>query len=81
MNDSPATCTSNEPCPSDEVCGFPEASGCGAAGTSFPAPEVVCEAYSPRCACDGSEIGRLHRLALGIREQAAPSYGSVLDGG
>lgn len=38
------------------VCGFAAADGCSAQGKCFPAPGAVCQAYSPGCACDGTEI-------------------------
>ena len=49
-------CTTNADCPDSGVCGFPQAAGCAAEGTSFPAPGATCAAYSPGCACDGTEI-------------------------
>lgn len=49
-------CASSADCANGEICGFPQADGCAAKGSCFPAPGVVCLAYSPGCACDGSEI-------------------------
>jgi hypothetical protein len=49
-------CTSSADCSNGQICGFPQADGCAAKGSCFPAPGVVCLAYSAGCACDGSEI-------------------------
>lgn len=49
-------CTSNGDCGANGVCGFLESDSCTAQGQCFPAPGAVCLAYSPGCACDGSEI-------------------------
>ncbi len=54
--DGAAACRADADCPSGDVCGFPPAGGCSAAGTCFPAPGAVCQAYSPGCACDGTDI-------------------------
>jgi hypothetical protein len=49
-------CLSDTDCPSEDECGFPETAGCVTKGTCFPTPGAICNAYSPGCACDGSEI-------------------------
>src|SRR5258708_5807944 len=43
-------------CPNNGVCGYPESTACSATGKCFPNPGAVCLAYSPGCACDGTEI-------------------------
>jgi hypothetical protein len=50
-----SSCTSSSEC-GNGVCGFPVDGGCSAVGTCFPAPTSSCNAYSPGCACDGTEI-------------------------
>lgn len=54
--DAGAPCTNSADCRPDEICGFPEAQGCAAQGTCFPAPQVTCDAIALGCACDCSEI-------------------------
>jgi hypothetical protein len=49
-------CMTSADCAAGDVCGFPQADGCSAKGSCFPAPGAVCRAYSPGCACDGTEI-------------------------
>jgi hypothetical protein len=49
-------CSANSDCSSDQICGFATADGCSAQGECFPAPGMICNAYSPGCACDGTEI-------------------------
>ncbi len=51
-----SSCTTDSPCPGGDVCAFSPTAGCGQPGTCVPAPTVVCQAYSPGCACDGTEI-------------------------
>jgi hypothetical protein len=43
-------------CDGRERCGFPEAAGCSATGTCFPAPGITCNAIVLACACDGTDI-------------------------
>ncbi len=50
------TCTVSSDCPAQGVCGFAISDACNATGQCFPPPGAVCEAYSPGCACDGTEI-------------------------
>jgi hypothetical protein len=54
--DAGKACMSTPDCPADMVCGFPESPACTLTGTCFPAPEVTCNAFSPGCACDGTDI-------------------------
>ncbi|HLK41326.1 MAG TPA: tail fiber domain-containing protein [Polyangiaceae bacterium] len=54
--DGGGACKTNADCPNGGVCGFPEASGCAAVGACFPSPGVICNAFSPGCACDGTEV-------------------------
>lgn len=51
------SCSTNADCPTNETCAFPSADACGAKGKCFDVSAVaVCQAYSPGCACDGTEI-------------------------
>jgi hypothetical protein len=43
-------------CPTNQICGYATDAGCSATGTCFHDPGVTCLAYSPGCACDGTEI-------------------------
>jgi hypothetical protein len=49
-------CSVDADCGADYLCGFLEAAGCGAQGQCFPRRYVICQAYAPGCACDGTEI-------------------------
>ncbi len=75
-------CTSNAECTNGQVCGYPEAGGCGVEGTCFPAPQVVCNAFSPGCACDGSEISiACTGLPSGYVSKPLRHTGACVDGG
>jgi hypothetical protein len=50
------SCVSDGDCPNNDLCGYPEAAGCAATGVCFASPGAVCLAFSPGCACDGSQI-------------------------
>lgn len=50
------SCVSDADCPNNDLCGYPEAAGCAATGVCFASPGAVCLAFSPGCACDGSQI-------------------------
>jgi hypothetical protein len=50
------SCVSDADCPKNSLCGYPEAAGCAATGACFESPGAVCLAFSPGCACDGSQI-------------------------
>jgi hypothetical protein len=50
------SCVSDVDCPNSGLCGYPEAAGCAATGVCFASPGAVCLAFSPGCACDGSQI-------------------------
>jgi hypothetical protein len=50
------SCVSDVDCPNNGLCGYPEAAGCAATGVCFASPGAVCLAFSPGCACDGSQI-------------------------
>jgi hypothetical protein len=54
-----SSCTTDADCAAGGLCGFPTADACTATGTCFVAPQVVCNAASPGCACDGSEVNIL----------------------
>jgi hypothetical protein len=49
-------CVTDTDCPSNGRCGYPAADGCSAKGQCFPQPGMVCNAFSPGCACDGTTI-------------------------
>jgi hypothetical protein len=49
-------CAQDSDCPNNEMCGFPENPACTAVGKCFPRPQVMCLAYAPACACDGTTI-------------------------
>jgi hypothetical protein len=51
-----APCVTTADCAVGYVCGFAESDGCNAEGRCFLGSIAVCEAYSPGCACDGTEI-------------------------
>ena len=53
--DAGAACQTDANC-GGGICGFPVADGCTAVGTCFPRPRITCAAYSPGCACDGTEV-------------------------
>jgi hypothetical protein len=57
---APVPCTSNSDCGSQngsqEVCGFAMSDACMAQGQCFASQGAICNAFSPGCACDGSEI-------------------------
>jgi len=54
---SPSICTTDADCGGgNEHCGFLETDKCSATGQCFASSGVECAAYSPGCACDGSEI-------------------------
>jgi hypothetical protein len=50
------SCVSNGDCPNNGVCGYPQTAACAATGECFASPGAICNAFSPGCACDGSEI-------------------------
>jgi hypothetical protein len=50
------SCVSDADCPNNGLCGYPEAASCAATGVCFESPGAVCLAFSPGCACDGSQI-------------------------
>jgi hypothetical protein len=75
-------CTLDVECPKGQVCGFPEAAGCGVEGTCFVAQQVICNAYSPGCACDGSEISvACTGLPSGYVSKPLRHTGACVDGG
>jgi hypothetical protein len=52
-------CATDADCGTGKMCGFKTADSCSATGTCFVAPgpgTAMCLAYSPGCACDGTEI-------------------------
>jgi hypothetical protein len=54
--DAAAPCATSQECPTGYECGFPQAEACTAKGTCFASSGVVCQAYSPGCACDGTIV-------------------------
>ena len=67
-----ARCTTSSECASGQICGFLETPACPSSGTCFTVPTVACLAYSPGCACDGTEIrSRVHGTAGRLLDQAA----------
>ncbi len=76
------SCTSTADCPSNEICGFPKTPVCAAVGQCFPAPQVICNAYSPGCACDGTEINlACNGLPDGYETKPLRHTGECVDGG
>jgi hypothetical protein len=79
-----SVCASDADCPAGNVCGFYEsdATGCRAAGSCFPAPAVICNVFSPGCACDGSEVNTIcNGLPTGYARKALKHTGACVDGG
>jgi|CZKU01.1.fsa_nt_gi hypothetical protein len=75
-------CASDADCPGGKVCGFLESNACGAAGSCFTAPMIVCNAYSPGCACDGSEVDVIcNGLPSGYARKPLKHAGACADGG
>jgi hypothetical protein len=75
-------CTSDAQCPSGEACGFLETSGCAATGTCVTATQIVCNLYSPGCACDGAEITvACTGLPSGYVSEPLRHTGACVDGG
>ncbi len=80
--DGGTRCRADSDCPGGEVCGFLETNACGAAGTCFPAPMIICNAYSPGCACDGSEVDVIcNGLPSGYVRKPLKHTGACVDGG
>jgi hypothetical protein len=80
--DGGTVCTSDSDCASGTVCGFLETSACNAPGSCFPAPQIICNAYSPGCACDGSEIDVIcNGLPSGYARKPITHTGACVDGG
>jgi hypothetical protein len=75
-------CTSDSDCNNGDVCGFLETAGCGIAGTCFPAPQVVCNAFLPGCGCDGTEVNLIcNGLPSGYVRAPVKHTGLCTDGG
>ncbi len=53
---SGSTCSTDSDCPSGEGCAYEESEACSAKGKCVTEAQVVCEAYSAGCACDGTTI-------------------------
>jgi hypothetical protein len=51
-----AGCTTDGDCAKGSLCGFAVADACTATGQCFVSEQVVCNAFSPGCACDGSVV-------------------------
>jgi hypothetical protein len=80
--DAGTACSSDSDCSGGDVCGFLESGGCGITGTCFPAPTVVCNAYAPGCACDGSEVNTTcNGLPTGYARSPIKHMGVCVDGG
>jgi hypothetical protein len=75
-------CGSGAACPAGMVCGFPATPACAPVGECFPAPGVTCNAFSPGCACDGTEINTAcNGLPSGYETQPLRHTGACVDGG
>ena len=80
--DGDTGCQSDADCPGGDVCGFLETSACGATGSCFTAPTIICNAYSPGCACDGSEVDVIcNGLPTGYARKPLKHTGACADGG
>jgi hypothetical protein len=78
----PGACTRDADCGADQICGFPQSDGCSAAGQCFPAPEAVCETFSPGCACDGTLINLVcNGLSEGFARKPLDHTGECTDTG
>jgi hypothetical protein len=76
------TCTKDADCGSKSVCGFKTGDACNAVGTCFPAPDAVCQAYGPGCACDGTEVNLIcNGLPTGYATKPVAHAGACSDGG
>ena len=75
-------CSSTGDCPPNSICGFPTTPVCGATGQCFPVPGIVCQAYAPGCACDGTEINIVcNGLPGGYETKPLRHTGACVDGG
>lgn len=75
-------CAKDADCAADQICGFPTADACSAAGQCFARPEATCAAYSPGCACDGSTINvTCTGLPDGYASAPLAHAGECTDGG
>ncbi len=80
--DGGSPCSADTDCPSGEVCGFLETNACGTPGSCFKAPTIICNAYSPGCACDGSEVDIIcNGLPSGYVRKPLKHTGACVDGG
>jgi hypothetical protein len=80
--DAGGSCTSDAQCPGTDVCGFLETASCGIEGTCFAAPQVVCAAFSPGCACDGTVVNVIcNGLPSGYARKPLKHTGACVDGG
>jgi hypothetical protein len=80
---SGSTCTSNSDCGTGFACGFKESAGCSATGTCVTFSPVACNAYSPGCGCDSSELNLVYNgLPSGYASAPVAHSGScTMDGG
>jgi hypothetical protein len=75
-------CGSSADCPAGTVCGFARSPVCGPLGECFPAPQAVCNAYSPGCACNGATINVVcNGLPAGYTTEPLKHPGACVDGG
>ena len=51
-----AACTKNSDCGSGSACAYAMSDGCAAKGQCVAQSGVLCNSFSPGCACDGSTI-------------------------
>lgn len=76
-------CATSRDCPSGWQCGFSVAEACGAKGTCWDTRNKdLCDAYSPGCACDGTEINLVCLpFPQGIVEKPLAHEGPCVDAG
>jgi len=75
-------CKSTADCTPGLECGFPQTPACTSTGQCFVAPAVSCLAYSPGCACDGTEINiACTGLPSGYATKPLRHTGACVDGG
>src|SRR5258708_29329284 len=77
-----SACASNADCPANLVCAFPETPACSVTGQCVVPSVVGCNAYSPGCACDGTETSVVCTgLPNGYLAKPLRHKGVCVDGG